>query len=162
MALQLGPPTFVEAETSGTNRDSFPAWARVRFAVPARGARPALDLYWCNGSIIVAEKATLYTPGDFCSHTHIIGMDRDALPAVPYARSPGHFEEFAGAIKGGPEPVSNFPNYAGPLTEFVLVGNLAIWAAGSRVTWDSETMTATGAPGLDALIRPVYRKGYRL
>ena len=34
-------------------------------------------------------------------------------------RSPGHYEEWLAACKGGPRPVSNF-DYAGPLTEIVL------------------------------------------
>jgi len=34
------------------------------------------------------------------------------------------------AIKGElPQARSNFPDYAGPLTETILLGNLAVWAA---------------------------------
>ena len=40
-------------------------------------------------------------------------------------RSPGHYEEWLQACKGGPRPVSNF-DYAGPLTEIVLLGVLAL------------------------------------
>ncbi|HCP85695.1 MAG TPA: dehydrogenase, partial [Planctomycetaceae bacterium] len=45
--------------------------------------------------------------------------------------------EFAIAIQGGPESVSNFPSYAGPLTEVILLGNLAVWADGKKIEWDA-------------------------
>jgi hypothetical protein len=57
--------------------------------------------------------------------------------------------------------MSNFPDYAGPLTETVLLGNLAVWS-GKRVEWDARNLRATNARDLDALIRPTYRKGYSL
>ena len=48
---------------------------------------------------------------------------------VEYPASPGHFNEWINAIRGGPPATSNFPDYAGPLTEVILLGNLAVWAA---------------------------------
>ena len=40
--------------------------------------------------------------------------------------------------------MSNFPNYAGGLTETMLLGNLAVWAAatgkGQRVEWDAKNL----------------------
>jgi hypothetical protein len=69
--------------------------------------------------------------------------------------------EFVRAIKGGPPAMSNFPDYAGPLTETVLLGNLAIWA-GRKIEWDAQGLRATNAPEVEPLIRPAYRKGYTL
>jgi predicted dehydrogenase len=68
---------------------------------------------------------------------------------------------------------SNFPNQAGPLTEAMLLGNLAVWTAskpnewGEKVFWDSANMRITNladlkTPGVADLIKPVYRKGYAL
>jgi hypothetical protein len=57
--------------------------------------------------------------------------------------------------------MSNFPDYAGPLTETVLLGNLAVWA-GKKVEWDAKNLKATNAPEVEALIRPEYRKGWTL
>ena len=42
-------------------------------------------------------------------------------------RSPGHYQEWVAACKGGPQAVSNF-DYAGPMTEVVLLGVLALCA----------------------------------
>ena len=68
---------------------------------------------------------------------------------------------------------SNFPEQAGPLTEAMLLGNLAVWTAskpnewGEKVLWDRENMRITNladlkTPGVADLIKPVYREGYTL
>ena len=63
--------------------------------------------------------------------------------------------------------MSNFPDFAGPLTETILVGNLAVWVAdaegeGPKVEFDAEAMKVTNIDGLETIVKPVYRKGYTL
>ena len=61
--------------------------------------------------------------------------------------------------------MSNFPDYAAPLTETVLLGNLAVWADGQKVAWDAKNLkakTATEVPGLEKIIKPEPRAGYTL
>ena len=65
------------------------------------------------------------------------------------------------SISNGTQSVSNFPDYAGPLTETILLGNLAVWS-GKPVQWDAENMTATNAPELQAIVNREYRDGYSL
>ena len=68
---------------------------------------------------------------------------------------------------------SNFSDQAGPLTEAMLLGNLAVWTAskpnewGEKVFWDAANMKITNlaelkTPGVADLIKPVYREGYTL
>jgi hypothetical protein len=62
----------------------------------------------------------------------------------------------------GREPTrSNFPDYAGPLTETILLGNLAVWA-GKTIEWDSKNLRASNAPEIETIIRPQFREGYTL
>jgi hypothetical protein len=68
--------------------------------------------------------------------------------------------EWVEAIQGGRPAMSNFPNYAGPMTEMALVGNLAVWADGPKLEWDSRGMRVKGSREYDGLIRPRYRKGW--
>ena len=76
-------------------------------------------------------------------------------------RSPGHYEEWLLACKGGPRPVSNF-DYAGPLTEIVLLGVLALRAPGQRLEWDGDNLKVKNAPKLDQYVHTEYRKGWTL
>jgi len=68
---------------------------------------------------------------------------------------------------------SNFPEQAGPLTEAMLLGNLAVWTAsqpnewGEKVYWDRENMQITNlaslrTPGVADLIKPIYPQGFVL
>jgi predicted dehydrogenase len=177
MALDLREPTAVEAETSGHNHETYPKWSIIRYTFPARGDRPAVTMVWYDGgkkppaelfdgqpqprtgSLLIGAKGKLYSGGDNGGGYKLLGGGSE--PKVDFPKSPGHFTEFARAIKGGPPAMSNFPDYAGPLAETVLLGNLAIWA-GKKIEWDAYHMKATNAPEVEPLIRPEYRKGYTL
>jgi predicted dehydrogenase len=184
MALDLKNPTSIEAEHAGHNRDSYPAWSIIKFEFPSNGSRPAIPVTWYDGkkkppksvfgdkdlpdsgALVVGEKDTLHAQGDYCERFSLLsGSD---APDVDFPRSPGHFEEFVAAIKGGPAAMSNFPDYAGPLTETILLGNLAVWAGkgpdteGKKLMWDSHNLRATNAPEVDVVIRRPYRSGWVL
>jgi predicted dehydrogenase len=177
MALDLRDPTTVEAETSGHNKDSFPRSSVIRYSFPARDPRPALTMTWYDGgklppadlfggerivpagSLIVGDKGKLYATTDYAGAWKLLGNVTE--PNVKITPSPGHFEEFVKAVRGEGAAMSNIVDYAGPLTETVLLGNLAIWA-GKKIEWDAANLKATNAPELEPLIRPTYRKGYTL
>jgi hypothetical protein len=84
----------------------------------------------------------------------------------PHAPNDNHFEEWIQAIKGGPAATSNFPDYAGPLTETILLGNLAVWAAdtgeGKKIEWDAKNLKTKNAPEVEHIVKTQYRKGYSL
>ena len=115
---------------------------------------------------MVGSKATLYSPGDYAAEFEIIGVEEP--PEAEYEESPGHFNEWVRAIKGGAPAMSNFPEYAGPLTETVLLGNLAVWAApepggpGKKIEWDAKKLVAKNAPEVMSIVKKEYRKGWEL
>ena len=88
------------------------------------------------------------------------------MPEVDFVHSPGHFAEWVRAIKGGKPAMSNFPDYAGPLTETILLGNLAVWVAaagkGEKVEWDAKNLKVKNISGLEEIVQPTYRQGYSL
>jgi predicted dehydrogenase len=75
-------------------------------------------------------------------------------------RVPNEDAEWIQACKGGPKALSSF-DYAGPLSEMVLLGNLAI-RLGNKIEWDTKALKATNTPQADGLIRREYRKGWDL
>lgn len=54
--------------------------------------------------------------------------------------------------------MSNF-DYAGMLTETILLGNVAI-RVGKKIEWDGPGLKATNCPEADQYIRTEYRKGW--
>ena len=53
-------------------------------------------------------------------------------------------------------------DYSGPLTETVLLGNLAIWADGEKVEWDARRTRVRNSDEFNDLITPTYRDGWKL
>ena len=86
-------------------------------------------------------------------------MHQPPEPTIP--RSPGHHKEYIRACQGGPAAMSNFPDYAGPLTEFVLLGNVAIRAQ-KKFEWDAEKCEAKDCPEANKYVKREYRKGWSL
>src|SRR4029077_10411032 len=76
-------------------------------------------------------------------------------------RSPGHYEEWVNACRGGKTPVASYA-YSGPMTEIVLLGVLSLRSPGTRLEWDSESMKVKNAPELNQYTHIEYRKGYSL
>jgi len=191
MALNLRDPASVQAITSGHNKETYPKWSIIDYEFPMLGERAAVKVKWYDGGkkpeqalfegfkdgnnpinpansavLVIGEKDSLYAPGDYCEHAFKL-KSGVAPEAVPFTHSPGHFVEFINAIKGGAPAVSNFPDYAGPLTETILLGNLAVWAAeapdamGKKIEWDPVKLLAKNAPEVEAVIRPTYRDGWK-
>jgi predicted dehydrogenase len=185
MALDLRDPTAVVAETSGHNRDSYPKWSIITYDFPSTDSRPGLQMVWYDGGkkpapdlfdgemvsdtgvLLIGDKGKLFAPGDYCEKGFKI-LGGPSAPEVEFEASPGHFQEFARAIKGGPPARSNFENYAGPLTETILLGNLAVWAAnepgspGKKIEWDAKALKPTNAPEVELVVTPTYADGYKL
>ena len=181
MALNLRDPISVQAETSGHNKETYPAWSVIDFQFPERDGRGPVMFVWydggkrpdesllqgspmqSSGALIIGEKGTLYAPGDYAERGMTLhGVDR---PKVEWVRSPGHFEEWIRAIKTGEQAMSNFPDYAGPLTETILLGNLAVWAAaapgkGKLIEWDAKALNATNAPEVMHIVKKEYPEGF--
>lgn len=191
-ALDLGTPTSVEARTTldgsilddgKPNFETYPIASVIHYKFPARGNRPPVHLVWHDGGLMPPSPAemppgkqlpsngVLYigTKGQMYHGSH--GGMPELLPAALHEeakavaktipRSPGHYEEWLAACKGGPKPVSNF-DYAGHLTEIVLLGVLALRAPGKRLEWDSENLRVKNAPELAAYVHTEYRKGWSL
>ncbi|MEM7386375.1 MAG: Gfo/Idh/MocA family oxidoreductase [Verrucomicrobiota bacterium] len=148
-ALHLKNPISVEAESTPTFTETFPKEATATYQFPARDHMPPVKLVWYDGNRKPARPAELEEGRKMSDHyggTLYVGdrgkiltgglgdgprlipeekMKNYQRPAKTLERSPGHYEEWAAAIKGGPKCGADF-SYGGPLTEAVLLGNEAI------------------------------------
>jgi len=180
-ALGLGLPAAVEARHSGCNTETFPNWSVITYEFPARGERPPAKLVWYdgkqkpprppelepernlgdNGSLFVGEKgAILLDQAPRLLPEAKMKEYKRPDPSIPRVPKDDHHEDWFLACKGGRPACSNF-DFAGPLTEAALVGNLAI-RFGKRIEWDGPAMKATNAPEAAPLVRREYRKGWTL
>jgi len=191
MALELFDPESVEViETSGiVDQQTFPLWSIIRFQFGPRNGRGPLSLTWYDGGenfpenkklyrellygekvpesglLLVGEKGSFFSENDYGAEQLLLPRERFAdyeRPKPTLPRSPGHFTEFAEAIKAGDpsKALSNF-DYAGRLTETVLLGVVAL-RAGTKIEWDATAMKAKNCPAADAYIRRDYRQGFSI
>ena len=191
-ALNLGAPTSVEARTTldgsfidqnKPNFDSYPIAAIITYEFPARGQLPPVKMTWYDGGLMpptpsemtagqrLPDNGVLYvgSKGKMFHSSHggmpqlLPGSLLEQARAVPKSieRSPGHYEEWYQAVKGGKRPVDNF-DYAGPMTETVLLGVLSLRSPGNRLEWDSENLKVKNASELNQFVHKEYRAGWSL
>jgi predicted dehydrogenase len=182
--LKLGSPTSVEAECAPQSEWSFPEWSIVTYQFPATADRGPVKLVWYDGKkmperpkeleasrklpngdggqLWYGSEGTIMISDIYAKSARIIPETRmrdfakNRMPPKTEKPSIGHKEEWIEACKGGAPAGANF-DYAGPLTEMVLLGNLAV-RLGKRIEWDSVNMRCTNAPEANALVHKTYRK----
>lgn len=190
-ALDLKHAISVEAEQDSNTAVSGPTWSTITYTFAPGEYHKKLKYMWYDGVskdgghappaevlegcgmepavavskfdlVMIGEKGKLFfnrsNPEMVTSPASLIEEYADTPKTLP--RVENEDAEWITACKGGPAALSNF-DYSGPLTEFVLLGNLAI-RAGQKIEWDGENMKATNCPAADQYVRREYRKGWEL
>ncbi len=186
MACRLTQPQKVTAETAPFNGESYPIWSRITYQFPARGDLPPVQLIWYDGmkdgkrhlppqelvpgfkladsgSLFIGTKGKLFSPDDYGASFKLLpeaDFKDFQLPSPILARSPGHHKEWLQGIRENKQPLANF-EYASQLTEFVLLGNVAVRLQ-KEVEWDANAMKVTNHPEAATLIQRAYRSGWSL
>lgn len=186
-ALQLQDPVSVEAKASDHFAETAPKWSIITYNFPRPGA-PILPLTWYdggrkpdpslakekelpnNGCILVGTEDTLYVPHYWGAGRFLSGARTEDFTRVPQSlpRWPGsaenndraHHHEWIEACKGNAHALSSF-NTAGPMTEAVLLGNVAL-RAGAKVEWNATQLKVTNHPEANQFIKKEYRRGWEL
>ena len=183
-ALELGAPIAAEAESSPVNNETFPEWSIITYYFPAKGDRPAVTMKWYdggklpprpeeleegrnlgdNGILFVGDKGKLLGPSHAGAPRLIpeSRMKEYGRPPKMLERSIGHHEEWIQACKDGkPQNAKSGFWYAGPFTEALLVGNLAV-RTGKRIEWNSRKMKVTNVPEANQYVSKTYRAGWEI
>jgi predicted dehydrogenase len=122
-----------------------------------------------SGSLLVGDKGTLYSPSDYGASYSLLPKKNFEGFKKPEPRLPrngggddGMKAEWARAIMDNNPSLaySNF-DYAGLLTETILLGNVAM-RAGKKLEWDGEHMKFTNAPDAEKWLHYEYRSGWAL
>jgi predicted dehydrogenase len=166
--------------------DSFPPATVVHYNFPARGKKlPALKFHWYDGGILperpeelepdrrLPESGTIFvgTKGKLIGETYSESprlipetrMQAYKRPkkTIPRVEGSRHEQNWLDTIKGKTKATSPF-DYAGPFTETVLLGNLAIAFPGTKLMWDGAGMKVTNNADANALVQHNYREGWKL
>ena len=178
-ALKLRYPTTVETEGPPIHPDSTPFWLDCHWQFPARGELPPVKVTWYHGRNCPRQVLDLGGPNWgagvlFVGEKGILAADygkRSLLPEKQFAGfqppeptipdSVGcHRREWFEACKGRGEALCNF-DYGGPLTETVLLGNVA-YRVGEKLEWDAANLKFPNCPRADQYVKRDYRQGWTL
>ena len=182
-ALDLRYPTSVVTEGPPVHVEATPAWMIAHYEYSARGKQPPVKLTWYhgekdgkqvrpphfaegklpewgNGSLFVGDKGMLLA--EYGKYVLLPQKDFAGFQPPPQTipKSIGHHEEWIQACKTGSPTTCNF-DYAGALTEAVLLGNVA-YRTGKKIEWDPKTLRAKNCPEAEQYIEHKYREGWKL
>jgi predicted dehydrogenase len=186
-ALKLGAPVSVEASSTRVNQETYPLGSMVTYHFPARGARPPVKLVWYDGGLRPPRPEQIVDGDAMGDNGHLLIGEKGIImtdwrrwwlypekleqaygePPKVLPRSPGHHQEWINACKGGPAAGSNF-DWAGPLTETVLLGNVALRTqlreklTTVKLAWDSTKFEFTNLPEANEFLRREYRAGWSM
>jgi predicted dehydrogenase len=146
-------------------------------------AMPACKLFWYDGGLRPPRPAGLPQRAEMGDNGRLlIGADgfilgNSVFPearakevehlAKEIPRSKGHYEEWLAACKGGEPAGSNF-DWAGPLTEAVLLGNVALRSqlredlTLMKLLWDGPSLKFSNSEEANKFLRREYRTGWTL
>jgi predicted dehydrogenase len=179
-ALDLEYPISVEAHPGKFNNETYPEATVVRWEFPERGNLPPVTVTWYDGAnrpflpkelepgrklpgqggLYYGEKGTLMA-------THMGGprlipeSRMKGFKVEPFLpRGINHYQEWIRACKGGPKPSASF-DYSGPLSETILLGNVAARAE-QKLFWDGPNFKVTNVPDAEKYLKREYREGWNL
>lgn len=186
-ALKLKYPKTIQASSTKFTGDSWPLASKVIYEFPARKGMPPVNLIWYDGGLMperppdlepgrrlgeddggmlfVGTKGKLMV-GCYGNHPRIIPeakMQEYQRPQKTIPRSPGIYQEWIEAAKSGGKSTTDF-SYSGPLTETMLLGNLAILLKDQNIIleWDGNKGEIVNYPEANTLLHIPYREGWKL
>jgi predicted dehydrogenase len=145
-------------------------------------AKPPADLLpgmeWSvGGSLLIGDEGLMYVDDEYGAHHRLFPEERfkDYRPPAPWLpRAPVPLDaegkprptwsisaEWLAAIRGEGEASSAFDTYAGPFTEAVLLGNVAV-RTGRELRWDWKNLRAIDVPEASRYIKKSYARGFSL
>ncbi len=174
-ALKLKHPVCVSASSTRVLPETAPLGSIVTYDFPAREGMPPVRIVWYDGGLkppYVAElegrpmpaEGTLYVgdEGKMLGPTILPAARAKQFEGVPKTlpRRAGTWGEWFDACRGGEPAGCNF-DWAGPLTEFVLLGNIAI-RTGKFLAWNGPEGKFTNDPAANQFLQEPYRDGWTL
>ena len=206
-SVEANAATYTENWVESTFEEGPPQASTIKLEFPARGSMPPVTLMWYDGGmkpwrpdelednemmgeggggvIFVGSKGKLMC-GVYARNPTLLPTSRMKefkQPTPTIARVPndmgGHQSSWVEACKdpSAARPSSSF-DYAGPLTEIVLMGNLAVrsffhgeksgngnrlrFPGRKKLLWDGENMKITNFEPANQFVRREYRKGWNL
>ena len=182
-ALGLTYPNSVHSEGPPPNQDNWGLDSKIHYRFPQTqfSAGKELSVTWYDGFTRPPEKIIDLLEGQKCPSQGSIVIGTKGVMLLPHVGMPSlypsndfsassikvlngenHWHQFIDAIcEEGKKPSANF-DYAGPLTETVLLGGIATRFPHQTLYWKADSLAFEGNDQATDLVRRKYRKGWEV
>ncbi len=189
-ALALTAPISVRSEGAAPNAHSWATDAVVHYIFPGTAFTDGqtVQVTWYDGDrkppadLLTPYRAKDAAPDDrrytfpeqgsvFIGTKGAMILQHIAMPrligdevkdtVIEQVRGTDHWHQFVDAILGKTQTSANF-DYAGPLTEAILLGTVASRFPKTTLQWDVANMKFPNVPEADQYVRRAYRKGWEV
>ncbi len=182
--LKLTQPVKVQASSTELYEETYPSGSIVHYEFSQRGDLPPVKVTWYDGGLQPPRPEELGPDAEFGDWNggllltgtkgkilcNAVGNNPRLLPdkrneeyqlPEPFIpRSIGHYKEWIAAAKGGDPAGANF-EYGCPVTELVLLGNIAVRSK-EVLEWDYASMRITNNNEANNYLREEYHNGWSL
>lgn len=181
-SLKLTAPTTIKATAPDLMPDTWTDRATVYYEFPgteytadksikltwydAAGANPPRELLTdlpneyalpTAGSALIGEKGTMIIP--HVDNPRVFPEEKFPASTLTVLPHLDHYIQWADACRGEGTTTSHF-DYAGPLTETVLLGTIAIRFPEQQLKWSSEALKIENNQAASQWLSKPYRKGW--
>lgn len=180
-ALALTAPLTVRSEGAAPNEHSWATDAIIRYVFPGTDftAFKKVNVTWYDGDqrppafIVDAAGGKIPDQGSvFIGTDGVMVLPHIARPKLlptadfadfkmPDVKGANHWHQFVDAILGKDKTQANF-DYAGPLTEAVLLGSVASRFPKTTLEWNAKKLKFTNVKEANQYVRRKYRKGWEV
>jgi predicted dehydrogenase len=181
-ALKLTSPVAVTAYGPSPTAENWATKARVKLTYPGTEytAGSTVDVWWYDGgelppdavreplgdrfpqqgSILIGTDGMLVLPHSSAAPFVLPDAKMASLPQIDLPDR-DHYGEFVDVVLGGSKEKcsANF-DYAGPLTESVLIGNVAAHFPGETLAFDGKALAFPQKPEANQYLSRTYRQGW--
>jgi predicted dehydrogenase len=181
MSLALTSPRSVRSGGGAPNADNWGLDSQVDYTFPGtKHTTEAFVLHWYDGdrrppaevkaligkrglqdqgSIYIGSEGILYAP--YFDDPVLLPAEKFSGDAIKKQDGADHYIQFVEACRGNGKTSAPF-DYAGPLTESVLLGCLATRFPKTTLEWDAARVAVTNVEEANRFVRRRYRKGWEV
>jgi predicted dehydrogenase len=181
-ALELTAPETIRAQNVGFNAQTWPSAETIHYVFPGTAwtAHKSLPVTWYDGGRM-PDRALAQMPSNeslpgsgslFIGEGGTMVLGHIAMPRlypqeqfgsfeIPKELGASHYHAWVTAALGGPKTTDGF-DYAGPLTETVLLGNVATRVPNVTLEWDVADLRIKNNADADRLLKSKCRDGWEI
>ena len=182
-ALGIGAPLTVSGTSEGSSDEVWPLWSAVDYEFPGTPltADKTIKASWRDGgkqpdtshsthlpvgyelpksgSMLIGEDGTLIIPHVGRPELYPVEKFKNYPDPNLEAQPVNHYHSFVEAALGNGRTGAGF-DFAGPMTEAVLLGNIATRFPGQTLEWNAKRLHFSNNSDANDFVRRKYRDGW--